>query len=278
MTPTLDPLLAALVDLAIRAGREILAVAATDFAVEIKADASPVTAADARAEAVILAGLATLLPGVAIVAEEESAAGRRPADLGRRFLLVDPLDGTREFVNRSGEYTVNIALVEDGRPVLGVVHAPALGEVHAGRVGEGAAHGRLEADGTVAWTPIAVRPAPTTGLAVLASRSHCGAETEALLARLPVTERVAAGSSLKFCRLAEGVADLYPRLGRTMEWDTAAGDAVLRAAGGHVVTLDGRPLAYGKRRRAEDVDFANPWFLALGDDALIAAIVDKIQR
>jgi len=193
-------------------------------------------------------------------------------------VLVDPLDGTREFVDRSGEYTVNIALVEDGRPVLGVVHAPALDEVHVGRVGSGAAHGRLEADGTVAWTSIAVRPAPADGLAVLASRSHCDAATEALLARLPVTERVAAGSSLKFCRLAEGKADLYPRLGRTMEWDTAAGDAVLTAAGGRVVTLDGRPLAYGKRGRAEDADFANPHFLALGDAALIAAVVDKIQR
>lgn len=278
MTPTTDPLLAALVDLAIRAGREILAVAATDFAVEIKADASPVTAADARAEAVILAGLATLLPGVGIVAEEESAAGRRPTDLGRRFLLVDPLDGTREFVNHSGEYTVNIALMEDGRPIAGVVHAPALAEVHAGRVGLGAAHGRIAADGTIAWTPIAVRPAPRSGLAVLASRSHCSAETEELLARLPVADRIAAGSSLKFCRLAEGAADFYPRLGRTMEWDTAAGDAVLTSAGGLVVTLDGRPLAYGKRGRPEDADFANPWFLALGDRTLVADIVDKIQR
>lgn len=278
MTPTTDPLLAALVDLAIRAGREILAVAATDFAVEIKADASPVTAADARAEAVILAGLATLLPGVGIVAEEESAAGRRPTDLGRRFLLVDPLDGTREFVNHSGEYTVNIALVEDGRPIAGVVHAPALAEVHAGRVGLGAAHGRIAADGTIAWTPIAVRPAPRSGLAVLASRSHCSAETEELLVRLPVADRIAAGSSLKFCRLAEGAADFYPRLGRTMEWDTAAGDAVLTSAGGLVVTLDGRPLAYGKRGRPEDADFANPWFLALGDRTLVADIVDKIQR
>ena len=277
MIPADDPLLAELAELAILAGREILAVAATDFGVDTKSDASPVTEADARAEAVILTGLARLMPGVPVVAEEEAAAGRLPPTLGRSFLLVDPLDGTREFIARSGEYTVNIALVEDGRPTLGVVHAPALGEIHIGRIGSGAAHGDVAADGTVAWRPIAVRPANRDALAVLASRSHAGPDTEALLARLPGASRVPAGSSLKFCRVAEGLADLYPRLGRTMEWDTAAGDAVLTAAGGRVVGLDRAPLVYGKREQPGDAPFANPWFLALGDAALVDEIVDKIK-
>lgn len=259
-----DALLAALTETAIRAGRAILEVYADDFDVTIKGDDSPVTLADARAEALILADLARLMPGVPVVAEEAIAGGAVPPALGASFVLVDPLDGTREFVSRNGEFTVNIAIVAEGRPVAGVVLAPVLGEIFVGRVGVGARAGRLGPDGSIVWRDIAVRAAPADGLVVLASRSHAGPETEALLARLAVAERIAAGSSLKFCRLAEGAADLYPRLGRTMEWDTAAGDAVLSAAGGSVVTLDGAPLAYGKRGRAEDVDFANPWFVASG--------------
>ena len=248
-----------------RAGREILAVAAAGIEVETKADESPVTAADRRAEAVILAGLAEILPGVAVVAEEAAAAGRLPGALGRRFVLVDPLDGTREFVSGSGDYTVNVAVIEDGRPVVGVVHAPALGEIHLGRVGSGAAKGTIAADGTVAWAPIAVRTCDAARPAVLASRSHAGPDTETLLARLPGARRIAAGSSLKFARVAEGAADLYPRLGRTMQWDTAAGEAVLIAAGGRVVGLDGRPLVYG----GGPAGFANPWFVAAGDDHML---------
>lgn len=265
MFPTDDALLAALAELAVHAGREILAVAANGFEVATKVDASPVTVADQRAEALILAHLATILPGVPVVAEEEVSAGRAPSDLGRRFLLVDPLDGTREFVSGNGEYTVNIGLVEDGRPVLGVVHAPALGEIHVGRVGVGAARGVVDAEGRIAWTPIAVRPAEPTRLAVLASRSHAGPDTEAYLARLSNAERVAAGSSLKFCRVAEGAADLYPRMGPTMEWDTAAGVAVLEAAGGRVVELDGAPLSYGRRTAGH----RQPWFVAAGDPAVL---------
>ncbi len=265
MFPTDDTLLAALAALAVRAGREILAVAANGFEVVAKADASPVTVADQRAEAVILAGLATILPGVPVVAEEQVSAGLAPSEIGRRFVLVDPLDGTREFVSGNGEYTVNIGLVEDGRPILGVVHAPALGEIHVGRVGAGAAKGRIEADGSIVWAPIAVRGADLARLTVLASRSHGGADTEAYLAQLAGAERLPAGSSLKFCRVAEGEADLYPRLGPTMEWDTAAGAAVLDAAGGRVLDLAGTPLVYGRHgaRRPQG------WFVAIGDAAVL---------
>lgn len=265
MFPTDDTLLSSLAALAVRAGREILAVAAGGIAVETKADASPVTLADQRAEAVILAGLTACLPGVAIVAEEEAAAGRLPTDLGTRFLLVDPLDGTREFISGNGEYTVNIAVVEDGRPTIGVVHSPALREIHVGRVGSGAAKGVVADDGSIVWASIATRAGDVAHPAVLASRSHAGPDTEAFLARLPAASRVAAGSSLKFCRVAEGAADLYPRLGRTMQWDTAAGEAVLIAAGGRVVGLNGVPLVYGA-----GVDgFANRFFLATGSDAML---------
>jgi 3'(2'),5'-bisphosphate nucleotidase len=271
---TLDrSLLESLVETALAAGRVVMDVYGGDFAVATKGDASPVTEADERAEAVILADLARLLPGVPVVAEEEAAAGRLPAALGDRFVLVDPLDGTKEFVSRNGEFTVNIAVVEAGRPIAGVVVAPALGEIFVGAIDGGARAGRVEADGRIVWRDVAVRPQPAEGSVVLASRSHAGPETEALLARLPVARRVSAGSSLKFCRVAAGEADLYPRLGRTMEWDTAAGDAVLRAAGGAVVGLDGRPLAYGKRNQTSDADFANPWFLAGGSAATLTAAV-----
>lgn len=249
---------------ALAGGREVLAVYASDFAVDAKGDESPVTEADRRAEAVILDHLARVLPGVPVVAEEEASEGRLPAELGDVFVLVDPLDGTKEFVSRNGEFTVNIGVVRDGRPVAGAVLVPAQDRIYLGAEGIGAFAGPVEGGRVVSLAPIAVRRADPSALAVMASRSHAGPETEALLARLGVASRISAGSSLKFCRVAEGAADLYPRLGRTMEWDTAASDAVLRAAGGSVVTLDGHPLAYGKRRQAHDSDFANPWFLALG--------------
>jgi len=258
-TGAAHPLLPGLIDAALDAGREVIAVYATHFAVEAKADASPVTEADTRAERVILAHLARLAPGIPVVAEESVAAGRIPA-IGRRFFLVDPLDGTREFVSRNGEFTVNIALVEDGRPMLGVVYAPALGTIHAG--GPAGAFAADVADGTCGrLAPIRVRVAPE-GLVAVASRSHRSPETDALLARLPVATCVGAGSSLKFCLIAAGQADIYPRLSPTMEWDTAAGDAVLRAAGGRVATLDGADLVYGKRDGAKP--FLNPDFVALG--------------
>lgn len=241
------------VALARRAGEVVLEVYAAGPAVRTKADASPVTEADERAEALIVEGLAALAPEVPIVAEEAACAGRVP-DAGERFWLVDPLDGTREFVQRNGEFTVNIALVEHGRPVLGVVLVPVTGVLYAGARGLGA-H-REDAAGARA---IACRLPPPEGLTVLASRSH---GDEAALAAFLQGRRVAAvthaGSSLKFGLLAEGAADLYPRWGRTMEWDTAAGHAVLAAAGGEVLDLAGVPLRYGKP------GFENPHFVARG--------------
>lgn len=259
-----DDLLQGLIGAAIAAGREILDVYASDFAIEVKPDTSPVTEADRRAEGVILARLAELMPGVAVVAEEAASAGYLPEDLGERFFLVDPLDGTKEFCSRNGEFTVNIGLIEGTEPAAGVVYAPSIGRIYAGVVGVGAGVGEVVDGQIVSWHEARAREASAGGLTVLASRSHGNAETEAFLAKLPVAERISAGSSLKFCRLAEGLADLYPRLGPTMEWDTAAGDAVLRAAGGKVVTLDGALLTYGKRGGEGTDNFRNPWFLAVG--------------
>ena len=264
----------------LKAGAEILRVYATDFAVVTKGDASPVTEADARAEAVILAGLKALAPGIPVVAEEEAAAGRIPATDGR-FFLVDPLDGTKEFISRNGEFTVNIALIDNGVPVLGAVYAPALGQLYWGGP-DGAFMADVKDGFPGLARPIRVRTAPAEGVSAVGSRSHGGAETQAYLDAFSVADFVSAGSSLKFCLVASGRADLYPRMGRTMEWDTAAGDAILRAAGGRVETMDGRPLLYGKRNKGPgsnseaiaqlkgDSDFANPFFIAFGDAALKA--------
>ena len=235
------------------AGKVIMDIYATDFDVTQKGDASPVTAADQRAETVILAGLKRIAPDIPVVAEEAVAAGHVP-DVGARFWLVDPLDGTKEFISRNGEFTVNIALIENGRPILGLVQAPAIDRLFGG------------AEGLGAWVEdkqgrraITTRAVPAEGLTVVASRSH-GDETalDAFLAGRTVASRTNAGSSLKLCLVAEGVADVYPRLGRTMEWDIAAGDAVLRAAGGIVKTVAGPVLGYGKP------GFDNPHFAAWG--------------
>jgi len=249
----LSRLLADLTPLIRDAGKVIMDIYATDFDVTKKGDDSPVTAADQAAEAVILAGLKRIAPDIPVVAEEEVAAGRIP-DVGARFWLVDPLDGTKEFISRNGEFTVNIALVENGRPILGLVYAPAIERLFSGAEGVGARV--ADAQGERA---IATRAVPAEGLTVVASRSH-GDETalDAFLAGRQVASRTNAGSSLKLCLVAEGVADVYPRLGRTMEWDIAAGDAVLRAAGGIVNTVAGPVLAYGKP------GFDNPHFAAWG--------------
>jgi 3'(2'), 5'-bisphosphate nucleotidase len=254
-----------LVDIALEAGEVILAIyASEDFAARAKADGSPVTEADAAAEAIILERLRALAPDTPIVAEEEAAAGVVAAQAAR-FFLVDPLDGTKEFLNRNGDFTVNIALVENDCPVAGVVYAPAHGLIYAGATSDGARMADVKDGAVGAWRAIAARePCQSSGLAVVASRSHMSPETSAFVARFTVADMVAAGSSLKFCRVAAGDADLYPRLGRTMEWDTAAGDAVLRAAGGSVCTMDGQALNYGKRNQGHDVDYANPWFVAAG--------------
>lgn len=248
-------LLDALVPLIRDAGRVIMDIYATDFDVSRKGDESPVTQADQRAEDVILAGLAKIAPGVPVVAEEAVSAGKIPV-VSDRFFLVDPLDGTKEFISRNGEFTVNIALIEQGRPSVGLVYAPAIVRLFGGVVGQGA---WLDEDGK-GRRAIRARSEPADGLTVVASRSH-GDETalDAFLAGRKVASRTNAGSSLKLCLVAAGEADVYPRLGRTMEWDIAAGDAVLRAAGGRVVVVDGgADLGYGKP------GWDNPHFAAWG--------------
>ena len=253
-------MLQSLIYTAQRAGGAIMAVYATDFAVRDKADTSPVTAADEAAEKIILADLAAIAPAIPVVAEEAVAAGKVPI-VADRFFLVDPLDGTREFVSRRDEFTVNVALIEAGKPVLGVVFAPARRELYWGDVRAGkAGHIDADPDGTMPsmGNMIAVRQAPAAGLTAVASRSHRTPETDTLLANYPVTEFRSIGSSLKFCLVAAGEADIYPRIGTTMEWDTAAGHAVLAAAGGSVTGLDGEPFVYGKP------GFRNGNFIARG--------------
>lgn len=247
-------LLPEIVAVARRAGEAILAIYRTDFDVETKDDYSPVTQADLDAEAIILETLRALTPDIPIIAEEEVSAGRIP-EVGDRFWLVDPLDGTREFLNRNGEFTVNIALIRDRRPVLGVVHTPDSGVTYTGCLPGGAT--RQQGEGPA--EPIHVRTPPAEGLTIVASRRHgSAAEREHFLAGRKVAERMSCGSSLKFCVVASGEADIYPRFGPTMEWDTAAGHAVLAAAGGCITNTDGTPFLYRKP------DFRNPNFIAWG--------------
>ena len=252
--PDLDRLLPEIVALADRAGAVILEHYHGDVAVRAKADSSPVTAADEAAEAIILARLAELTPEIPVVAEETVAAGHVPEIADGPFWLVDPLDGTKEFLSKNGEFTVNIALIQAREPVLGVVLAPARAQAWWGVRGKGAV--ARDAEGNT--RAIAVRQPPADGLVAIASRSHRDAETQASLDQAGVAECISAGSSLKFCLIAEGRADLYPRFGRTMEWDTAAGHAVLAAAGGRVTTRDGAPFLYRKP------GFENPPFIARG--------------
>jgi 3'(2'), 5'-bisphosphate nucleotidase len=248
-------LLAAAERAAFAAAEAILPIYASDFAVERKGDQSPVTLADRAAEAVILRHLAEAAPEIPVISEEQAEAHGLPETAPARFFLVDPLDGTKEFIKRNGEFTVNIALIEDGRPVLGAVGIPGKGVVY-GAAGPGTAR-VTDAGGRI--RPIAARRCPAAGATIAYSRSHAdAAELEAFLANYRIAERLAAGSALKFCLLAEGAADLYPRLGPTMEWDTAAGQAVLEAAGGAVTMLDGTPFKYGKP------GFRNPGFVAMG--------------
>jgi 3'(2'),5'-bisphosphate nucleotidase len=242
-----------------RAGERIVARRKAGLVVETKADATPVTDADREAEGIILETLRKVLPDMPVIAEEEVAGGNIP-DVGSAFVLVDALDGTRDFVNGGDDFTVNVALVRHGTPVLGVVGAPARDRLWAGIAGIGA----YSIDASGAWQPIQVRPAHDGPFDIIASRSHRTPETDAFIARFPGSRIVAAGSSLKFCTVAEGKADIYPRLGSTSQWDTAAGDAVLRAAGGRVLTLDGKPLRYGPGEAPGAAAFLNPWFVAAG--------------
>ena len=244
------------------AGRLILKHYASVSEVRTKADSSPVTKADEEAEALILERLAKLEPDVPVVAEESVAKGRIP-ELGDRFFLVDPLDGTKEFLQKNGEFTVNIALIEHGRPTTGVVIAPAKARAFVGDGNNGAFELAAPEDLPLeigAAQRIHTRKPPSGGLVAVVSRTHRDTKTEQYLEAYAIAGVVAAGSSLKFCLVATGEADLYPRHGTTMEWDTAAGQAVLEAAGGSVTTLEGVPLTYGKASRG----FVNPHFIARG--------------
>ena len=261
MTPS--PFLQQLLNIAQEAGREVIRIYNTNPESRQKADESPVTDADIAAEKIILGKLAEIDRETPVIAEEAVSGGAVP-QASARFYLVDPLDGTREFISRNGEFTINIALIEQGQPVAGVVYAPAIGRVFCGAAEEGSYAADLTPDAELAtcqWRRITTRPLPEGGAHVVASRSHRDDRTNAWIARRNVADIVSAGSSLKFCLVAAAEADLYPRFGRTMEWDTAAGHAVLAAAGGIVVCEHGPPLTYGKADRG----FDNPGFIALGD-------------
>jgi 3'(2'), 5'-bisphosphate nucleotidase len=262
--PADSGLLDGLTAIASRAAAAIVAIALPALAQRSKPDHSPVTAADLASQDVIFEGLGRLLPGVAVVSEEAVTAVA-PGSLGRQFILVDPLDGTRELLAGRDEFTVNIALVNDGRPVAGVVAAPARGIVWRGMVGTGAERFILapgsELRAARERTPLHTRARPEHALVALVSRSHLDPATEAYIARLKPAQRISCGSSLKFCQLAEGIADIYPRLTATSEWDIAAGHAVLACAGGAVTTPEGGAISYGRP------GFRIPAFIAWGDYA-----------
>lgn len=256
------------VEAAIAAAGVILGVYSRPIHAVAKADGSPVTEADAAAERVIIAGLATT--GLPVLGEESVAAGIVPK-LGERYFVVDPLDGTKEFIKRNGEFTVNIGLVEHGRPTMGVVLAPVTGEIFVGDAA-GAWTGRV-VDGLVTERrPISIGWLPR--LRIVASRSHGHEALEKLCRTLDVESDVSVGSSLKFCLLARGDAQLYPRFTPTCEWDTAAGQAVLEAAGGAVVTLGGEPMRYGKH----ELGFLNPYFVAAASAELAQRAAREMQE
>jgi 3'(2'), 5'-bisphosphate nucleotidase len=261
----MNAMLAVFEQAALTAGKAIMAVRDAGPHAREKKDHSPVTEADEQAEAIILAALSEAYPQIPIIAEESVAAGKVP-HVGDTLFLVDPLDGTKEFIAGRDDFTVNIALIEAGVPTAGIVYAPALQVAYLG-AGQLAEKCTVGGDFTVTHRLNVKCRIAVAETVALASRSHRTVETDTFLTQNGVTDIRCIGSSLKFCLLAEGVADLYPRFGRTMEWDTAAGDAVLRAAGGITKTLDGRLLAYGKTNQSADVDFANPDFIAWGRKA-----------
>jgi 3'(2'), 5'-bisphosphate nucleotidase len=251
--------------IASRAAAAILAIPRSGLDRREKPDHSPVTAADQASEAVILEGLSRLMPGVAVLSEE--AGGRPGAPSDQRLLIVDPLDGTREFLAGLDEFVVNIALVENGVPLAGVVAAPARGLIWRGRVGHGAERLALAPGASLEaasqHTAVRARKRPASGARVLISRSHLDPATNAYVDGLTKPEKIACGSALKFCLLADGSADLYPRLAPTSEWDVAAGHAVLLAAGGDVRKPDGSALRYGDGYK--DGNYRIPGFIAAGD-------------
>jgi 3'(2'), 5'-bisphosphate nucleotidase len=231
--------------------------------IRTKADASPVTGADVQSQVLLVAAASRLMPGLDLVAEEMASLPARPGD---PFVLIDPLDGTKEYVGGSGEYTVNLAVVGAGRPVAGFVAVPAAGLLYRGIAGFGAERMHIRPDGGITDPlPIRTRAAPTGALVATVSRSHLDPATVALLDRVGVTTRLPCGSALKFCRIAEGAADLYPRLATTCEWDVAAGHALVEAAGGVVTSPSGAPLRYGNGADGYRV----PAFVAWGDRSLV---------
>jgi len=262
-------LLDGLTAIASRAAAAILAIRSGDLATSHKADHSPVTAADTAAEAEILEGLGRLLPGVPVVSEE-STSRPSPAELTGTFILVDPLDGTREFIKGLDEYVVNIAIVRGGTPTAGVIAAPARGRVWRGAVGGGAERLVLapgsEPQAARERVAIHTRRCPDRGAQVVTSRSHMDSATAAYVARLPAAQPMPCGSALKFCLVADGTADLYPRLAPTSEWDIAAGHALVAAAGGVMVRPDGSPLVYGRG------EILVPGFLAVGDKSRLVTV------
>ncbi|MAI90099.1 3'(2'),5'-bisphosphate nucleotidase CysQ [Ponticaulis sp.] len=255
-----------LVKVSVDAGVVIMEIynAASGIETDTKSDDSPVTLADQKAEDIILAVLKEVAPGVPVLAEESVAAGNIP-DVGDEFFLVDPLDGTKEFIKKGTDFTVNIALIQNGRPVMGVVYAPARSHIWVAEGPATAWEAEVAPGGDVPAAadrkPMKIRPLPEAGVTAVASKSHRTPETDEFLGKFKVAELVSMGSSLKFCMIAAGDADLYPRLGRTMEWDTGAAHAVISAAGGRVLTLEGIDLTYGKKERGYD----NPHFVVYGD-------------
>lgn len=252
----LTALLSGLVQLSRRAGDAIMDIYQREFDVVTKADNSPLTQADLASHEVITRSLAKLTPDIPVLSEESGSIEAAERLSWSRYWLIDPLDGTKEFINRNGEFTVNIALIDAHRPVLGIVHVPVRQKTYFGVVGEGA----WLQDGSESARRIQTRQPAASIPVVVGSRSHANPALEACLAPIGAHDMVSMGSSLKFCLLAEGAADLYPRLGPTSEWDTAAAQAVVEAAGGQVVTLDGEPLAYNTKE-----DILNPWFIVMGD-------------
>jgi 3'(2'), 5'-bisphosphate nucleotidase len=249
-----------------RAGAIVLAHRARGCAVEAKADQTPVTVADRESEAEILADLRRVLGDIPVVAEEQAARGLADFDPSRPFIVVDPIDGTKEFIEGRTEFTVNLALIENRRPVFGVIYAPALETLYAGGAGE-AFSGWLDPGQPLASLRgkrvLRCRPPEDSRIVAVASRKHLDSETRAYLDKLPGGECIYRGSSIKFCIIADAQADLYPRFGPTSEWDTAAGQAILEAAGGTLTDLDGKPLVYGKA----ELGFLNPGFIARGLEA-----------
>jgi 3'(2'), 5'-bisphosphate nucleotidase len=253
-------LMGELTAISVRAAEAIVRTGA-EGGVRIKSDGSPVAPADEAAEAVIRDGLARLDPLLPIISEEQ-AERDRPSVGAAHYFLVDPLDGTREYIAGRNEYTINIALMADGAPILGIITAPALGLIWRGIVGRGAERTIIAGDVSAPPEPIHCRPLPAGELIAVVSRSHLEPRTRAYLDRLPSAKRVSCGSALKFCRLAEGAADLYPRLAPTRDWDVAAGHAIVVAAGGRMVAPDGTAIVYNT------AELLIPGFLAWGDKAI----------